>query len=277
MRRQKISPRKIASAIALVIAAILSITILGNIFSSPETYSGTIQTLDRQKQVATTLSIAVTAASTTLSTLPDDTASPIASELADLSTPLFIIVCILYMEKFLLTTFGWVSCTVLIPGSCLLLIFNNFQRREVLVSYCKKLLLLALALMLIIPVSARVTNHIQETFSESVSQAFDAVNVLADETGAPEGEETNAFIAFFTSLKDNVVTLVETAKNMLGIFTDAVAVLLITSCVIPILTALLFVWIVKMLFAIEAPPRNILSIAPSSKNELMQSDKRRAG
>ena len=277
MRAHSSKPRKIIFSIALAVIAVLSITLLSDIFSTPETYARTIETLDDQKQIATTLSIAVTAASTTLSTLPDDTASPIASELANLSTPLFIIVCILFMEKFLLTTFGWVSCTILIPAACLLMILNTFTPSKTFITYVKKLLVLALALIFMIPVSAKVTTHIQETFSESVSQAFDAVHLLADETDSAAGEDANAFITFFTSLKDNVVTLVETAKNMLGVFTDAVAVLLITSCVIPVLTALLFIWIVKMLFAIEAPAKNIIQLASPTSKKLPRPSGRKAG
>lgn len=277
MRARSSKPRKIVLSIALAVIAVLSITLLSDILSTPETYAKTIETLDDQKQIATTLSIAVTAASTTLSTLPDDTASPIASELANLSTPLFIIVCILFMEKFLLTTFGWVSCTIFIPAACLLMIFNTFASNKMFITYVKKLLILALALIFIIPVSAKVTTHIQETFSESVSQAFDAVHLLADEADSAAGEDANAFIAFFTSLKDNVVTLVETAKNMLGIFTDAVAVLLITSCVIPVLTALLFIWIIKMIFAIETPVKNVVQLAPPASKKLSRPSGRKAG
>lgn len=267
MRKRRTTPMKIISSAALVLAAIISMTFLNGIFSSPETYSGTIRTLDKQKEVATTLSIAVTAASTTLSTLPDDTASPVAAELADLSMPLFIVVCILYMEKFLLTTFGWTSCTVLVPLACLLLIINNFSRRKALMVYVRKLLILAIALVLIVPVSAGITTRIQDTFSESVSLAFDAVDRMSVRAGVEDSEDTNAFIAFFTGLKDNVMALVETAKNMLGVFTDAVAVLLITSCVIPVLTAVLFVWIIKIAFALNTPQVKVMHNAlPSSRD-----------
>jgi len=251
----------IIATIALVLIAVLSMTLLNSIFSSPETYAGTLRIIDGQKSVATSLSIAVTATSTTLSALPDDTAGPIANELANLSTPLFIIVCILFLEKFLLTTFGWISCSILFPLACLLAIFNRYLNRDALALYIKRLLILGLALILVIPFSAKVTGQIQDTFSESVNLAMEAVSDATNGSDLSRDEDANAIVAFFSGLKDNVAKLVQTAKNMLGIFTDAIAVLLITSCIIPILTVVLFVFIIKIAFSMDIPIKNIVRIA----------------
>ena len=45
--------------------------------------------------------------------------------------------------------------------------------------------------------------------------------------------------------------LVESVKNALSVFIDAVAVLIITTCIIPVAVILFFVWLIKMLFGIE--------------------------
>ena len=135
----------------LLAAMILSATMLNSLLSSPSFHSKTIQILDDQKMEALTLSVAVTAASTALSVLPDDTASPIAEELADLSLPLFLIVAIIYLEIFLLTTFGWISSVLLIPAACLLAIGFILFKKELFLIWIKKILILTLALILLIP------------------------------------------------------------------------------------------------------------------------------
>lgn len=56
-----------------------------------------------------------------------------------------------------------------------------------------------------------------------------------------------------------VETKLEEARDALSRFIDAIAVLIITSCVIPILVLFFFIWIVKMIFGINVnipkPPK----------------------
>lgn len=271
----KLQPWKITLTVALLIVAILSITVFGERVSSPDFYPETLRTLEDQKQDAMTLSIVVTAASTALSTLPDDMGSPVAEELADLASPLFLIVCILYMEKFLLTTLSWFSFSFLVPGTCLFAIIYLFCGKERFFVWAKKLLILSAALILIIPLSAQVTLLIENTFADSVSETYEKAYQLAEETGSSDKEGGNAFIAFFSELKDNVVSLVDAAKNMLSVMVDAVAVLLITSCVIPVLTALLFLWVVKMVINVDIPVKNLALLVRPTKKKLPKADKPR--
>ena len=257
----------------LLAAAILSVTVLSSVFSSPKFYSKTIRALDEQKNTVTTLSISVAAASTALSAIPNDTASPIANELADLSLPLFIITSFLLMEKFLLTTFGWVAFTFLVPLACVFGCICVYRRNEVLLAYIRKLLILTLALILIIPVSTRITTQVKDTFSESVSLAFSEIDGFSDEMNTEDAEKGNAFVKFFSNLKDDVVSLVETAKNLLGIFTDAISVLLITCFVIPVLSALLFIWVIKLVFSVNIPVRQLVKIDRPAPRRLPKAKK----
>ena len=92
--------RKIVAVTVLVLLTILSITVLSPKLSSPEFHAETIQVLEGQKAKALALGATVTIASTGLTMLPDDTATTIAQELADLSLPLFLIVSFIYLEIF---------------------------------------------------------------------------------------------------------------------------------------------------------------------------------
>jgi len=270
----KLKSWKTAAVAMLLLLAVVSVTVFSPWLSSPKAYPGTLEVLNHQKMKAMSMSVIVTAASTALTVLPDDTASSIANELADLSMPLFLIVCILYMEKFLLTTFGWLSFTFLIPGVCLLAVLYIISKKEVFFSWARKLLILAVALFMIIPISAGVTARIEATFAETVSTTFEKAQQIANETETEEGG--NAFVAFFTKLADNVAALVETAKDVLSIMVDAVAVLLITSCVIPILTAFVFLWLIKTLINVNIPVKSFaLLVRPKRMEKLMEKHKQR--
>ena len=64
-------------------------------------------------------------------------------------------------------------------------------------------------------------------------------------------------------------------KSMLSIMVDAVAVLVVTSCVIPVLTALLFVWIIKVIINVNIPVKTLaLFVLPKKKRRALTEDER---
>lgn len=50
----------------------------------------------------------------------------------------------------------------------------------------------------------------------------------------------------------DITAMVKKGENTLSAFLDAIAVLIITSCVIPIVVILLFAWVIKILFGFDA-------------------------
>ena len=111
---------KVINAGVLVVAALISLLLLANIASSPSTYSGMYETLDEKKLNVMGLAATTTAASAAISVLPDDTGSAIANKLADFASYFVVILSVIYLEKFLLTTFGFLAFGILIPMACVL-------------------------------------------------------------------------------------------------------------------------------------------------------------
>ena len=252
MSLQKLSWQRFIAIVALLVLAVVSILWVSQYASSPRLYGPFLEKIDEQKENAMMLSAVVTVASTAISALPDDTATPIADQLSELSTPLLIVVCILYVEKYLLTTMGFVSTVFLVPLACLCGILYLLFDRERFMMWLKKLLILAATLILIVPLGVGTSSLIEKTFSESVSQTYHAAYELSQETQQQDSEGKNGFFAFFANLKGNVSALLEKAKGMLSTLVDAVAVLLVTSCVIPIMTALVFLAIIKHVFKLPS-------------------------
>ena len=105
----------------LVIIAVLSMTVLAGFASSPETYADTIASLDKKKITVMELTAATLAASTALSAVPGDATNPAANQIANLSNYLMIVVCAIFLEKFLLTVIGHVAFTYILPIAVVLL------------------------------------------------------------------------------------------------------------------------------------------------------------
>lgn len=251
--------QKLVCLVLLAVLAALSIGYVSPYVSEPANRADAISTLDDQKLTAMGLTATVTSTSFLVSALPDDTGTSIADELDDLSSILMLIVCVIYLEKFLLTTTGLVSFSVLIPIACALLGISLFHPGKALRVWGVKILLFAVLLFLMVPTGVTLTNMVQDTFRETIDQSMAAVEQLSSEVGAAEAEDTSAFKQFINGITDGIQRLFETAKNMLSALTDAIAVLVITTCAIPLLTLLFFLWVIKLLFGYQIrlphPPR----------------------
>ena len=245
--------KKIIITIALLLIAVLSVTVAAKYATSPSVHASTIEVLDEKKLTALGLTPSVTVTSAAISAIPGDAATPIAEQISELTTPLLIVVCAIYLEKFLLTTMGYISFDFLIPIACVLLCIYTFCKKDILKMLAIKLSVFAIAISLIIPVSVKVSTLIEATFEESISKTFKTVNEISEEAEetSDDGENSNGFLGFLSEIGDKVTQLGESAKNALSVFIDAIAVLIITTCVIPIAVIFFFVWIIKIIFQVN--------------------------
>ena len=83
--------------------------------TQPSTYQNSLDTLQGKQETVLELTAVSAAASTAITVLPGDVATPIADKLADLSGYFLIV-----LEKYLLTITASATFHVLIPLSCAL-------------------------------------------------------------------------------------------------------------------------------------------------------------
>ena len=243
--------KKVIAIMVLLLVAILSATVVKNRTTSIETHKETLQTLDDKKATALKLTTAVAVTSTAITMIPGDAATPIADQVSELTGPLLLVVCAIYLEKFLLTTIGHISFGFIIPFACILAGISLFYKSVNLKSLAIKLLIFAIAIYSIIPTSTKVMNLIEETFESSITTTFDTIEGISEEADeAVEEEDSSGFIDFLTGIGEQVTGYVESAKAAVSIFIDAIAVLLITTCLMPIVIVLLFVCLIKALFGL---------------------------
>ena len=62
-------------------------------------YHNTIETLDEKKANVAGMTVALVGASTLITCLPDDTGTPVAEQLMDLSDWLLLVLCVVFVEK----------------------------------------------------------------------------------------------------------------------------------------------------------------------------------
>lgn len=249
---------RIAGVIFLALTIILSCTVVGNKLTDPATYTHTIEVLDHNRTTILGLTAASAAASAAISAIPDDMCSPLADELSELTSWFMVILAVIYLEKYLLTILAAAACYLLIPVGCSALLVHCFFPNGVLQSLGTRLLLFGAAVLLVIPTSIWVSDQINAIYSESIEitvQSASAVseNLIGEVT--EDGTENTTVIdeakALVGDLTSSVASVVEQFKNMLNRFIEATAVMIVTTCLIPLLVIVFFVWIVKTLFNVQ--------------------------
>ena len=290
--KKNLDSKKCITAAVLLLVAILSITVVGKYASAPENHQKTIASLDEKKQTVMELTAASTETSALITLLPGDTATPIAEKMADVSGYLLVVLCAIYLEKYLVTITGYVAFTYLIPIACGLWIFNLVFANATVRKLAAKLAVFGLAISFVVPASVKISDLIGDTYQVQIEAAIeDAKNTqnilensdLVDDTNAPETTGTGTPSNIFDWAKDtisnakdsvtNVVEnvtisteeLVQKVENSLNHFIEAVAVMIITSCVIPMLVLLLFFWMVKIVLDVDLSGVKIKGMLPERK------------
>ena len=214
-----------------------------------------IQSLDDKKTTALELTAAATAASAAITLIPGDAGTPIADKLADLSSYFLIVVCAIYLEKYLVTITGLAAFKLLIPIGCILLSLCFGFKKDLGRTIACKLVLFGLAIYLVVPIDATYGASMENTIA-SAKQATDEIKGEADtQSQESSSSDDGGKSSFWSGLVDKVENTVTGAKvnleNTLNRFIEAIAVMLVTSCVIPILVLLFFVWLVKLVLGVN--------------------------
>ena len=262
-------PLKEKAIIAAVLAAValVSLIVFANIASNPETYTGIIGTLDEKKGNVMVLATTTTAASAAISALPNDMGTPIADKLVDFSSYFMVILAVIYLEKFLLTTLGFLGFGILIPVACALFAVAVFLRRGTLTRVNlqrlgTKLAAFGLALALVVPVSVWLTDNVDATFDESLAAsnaaAQEATEQLEESTQEQAQEDpgllggiANAVQEGWNGLTQGAQQALDSLGEQLNTMIDTMAVMIVTSCLIPLLVLILFLQLVKIITGLD--------------------------
>ncbi|WP_318361740.1 hypothetical protein [uncultured Agathobaculum sp.] len=246
----------------LVSCLLLAVIALGCFFgvskwqASPETHSTSIAYLNEKQTTVLKLTAASTAASAAISALPGDTGSAISEKLADLTSDFLIVLCAILLEKYLLTITGWAVFRFVLPAVCILLMVYRFRQSGWLRRLALRLGLFGLAVWLAVPGGIAISHMIEDTFQTSMAQTIDAAQSAADDLEQSadtdtEDEQTGFWSGVASSIKDTVSGATEKFEKLLSDMLEALAVLIVTSCVIPVLVLLFLLWLVKMLTGTE--------------------------
>ncbi len=246
--------------ILLLIAAVSFFWIAG-IASSETSFPGTYQSLNEKSETVTELMGVTAASSTAISILPGDAGTPIAEQMADLSSYFMFILAAIYLEKWMVTITGMLAFRILIPLSCLLLIAARLFGNGTWKSVGIKLILFALMMFAIIPVSGIVTEKIDASYQSSIQQTIEESKKDAEEIRkkAAQEKDESKLDQLLSKIRGGVSGQLDRFQDTLNRLTESIAVLIVTSCAIPIAVLVFFLWLVKLLTGVSIQIPNVKS------------------
>lgn len=239
---------------------------------NPESYEKTIATLDSLENKALVITASSTALATAAAMVPGDVTNPIANKLADVAGYMVIVYVAIIMEKYLLAMTGLVAFKILLPIALAAIGISIFLKGETgkvtLRRLACKLAVLGILLWALVPTSALVTNIINDTYDmsygveteleEGVLESIDEIEAeeKAAEKSGEEEKEDFSIKNLWNNIVDKTSAVTETVKgkvsdgivefqNSLNKMIEGVAVMIVTTCIIPLCVLILFLWIVK--------------------------------
>lgn len=244
-----------AVSILLILAAVVSATFVADWAMSPESHAGTIASIDDKVNTVKLLTASSTMVSIGVTAIPDDIATPIAEKLADCTEYFLIVLCVLYAEKYLLTLLGVGVFRILIPFACVLAIPGIAGKSSLLKRFSMKLAVVGLLLFLVIPISIKASDMIYSTYQYSIDETIAQAQDLTGKTDAVAEAQNNTTVleSVLSYFKETTTGLTGKASDILNRFTETIAVMLVTTCIIPILVLLFFVWLIKAVFGVALP------------------------
>ncbi len=192
---KEVLQKKTLFVVIPLLIALLSVFVLSGPASSPDLHGPTLAALEEKQTTVLELSAASAAASAAITLIPGDVATPIADKLADLSSHFLLVLCAVFLEKYLLTITGTVTFSFLIPVSCLLYVLYVLFDWKSLRLLAARLTAFGLLIFLVIPASVYVSDLIEDSYQASIEATIETARDAAAELESESetaGEEKKA-------------------------------------------------------------------------------------
>ena len=238
---EKIAKNFAVTAICFLIA-VLSIKVLSGVLTSPETKFNKTCIEAYDEKIGTTMKLTATAAGAAalISVAPGDVGTPIANELAEISKYFLIVLSALYFEKYFIVIAGFVVSYLAIPLACICGGLYAWTKKRVFQSIAIKSILFGAILALIVPCTVVTSNLVANAYNETLESA--------QEFDVQEEKEEDKDGGILNQLKSTGTEVVTRAADYLTNLLEALAVMLVVSCLIPIIVLIIAFFVLKMLF-----------------------------
>ncbi len=269
----KITTEKLIKILIVTLIMVFSFCVLTRVIPESKYIQETISHLEESQNKIMKFSGTTIGTSVALSALPDDFASPLAGTVSDLNTYFIFMFAVIFVEKLIVLIGTKVSLAYIIPFACILYIASILTTKELFKNFATKLLILGISLIIVIPFSTHFTDKVCDEYLTYVDETIaetEAGNNKINDVMSSSDENSSIFEklsnAFKTAIQD-ANDLLAYFKNVVRKCVNSIAIMLVTTFVLPMLMLLLFRWLLKELFSLHLPSVNISFKLPHKKQE----------
>ena len=235
----------------------LSIFVLAYEVPQAKYMQSTVESLEESRTKIMEFSGATIATSLAITALPDDFGTPLADTLADMNTYFVFIFAVIFVEKLLVVEGVKFSFAWIIPIALGLYILGTILFKDSIKLFGKKLLIFGMAVVFVIPVSIHFTEKVCADYlvyvDETIEEANDGAQKVNEIMAADEDEATifDKLSAAFKTAMSGMNDLLEYFENVIKKFVNSIAIMLVTSFVLPLLVLCIFRWLLRELFSLN--------------------------
>ncbi len=254
---------KLAKCLVAALIMVVSIFVLAQKVPQTKMVEDTIESIEDSNKTIMEFSGATITTSLALSAFPNDFATPLASTLSDLNTYFIFIFAVLFVEKLVVIEGVKIAFVYIIPAACILYIAYVSFGKDIFKNFATKLAVLGLAVVFVIPLSTYFTEKVCADYLVYVDETIEEANAGAEKVNEvmASGEEE---ATIFDKLSDTFQTAIQGVNDLMAYFenvikkcVNSIAIMIVTSFVLPLLTLFLFRWLLNELFGWNLPKQPI--------------------
>lgn len=256
----------------LILAAVFSFFIAASMLPETGFVQGSLESLEESSDMVMKFSAVTLSTSLAISALPDDFATPLAESLSDMNIYFIAILVVLFFEKLLLQYGVKLAFVILIPAACAIGVLFVATQRGLLKGLAIRLCILGLAVALVVPCSTHLTDYVaadlMDYVSETIEETENDAGKLSEAMEDSSGEKT-----IFERLSDLFHTAVNSVSDLMAYFQNtirrcmnAIAILILTNCLMPLLTLFVLKWILREVFQIVLPMPSLKKRRPAASD-----------
>lgn len=243
----------------LTLAAALSFFVAATKLPESNFVRDSLESVEDSSNTVMKFSAATLSTSLAISALPDDFATPLADSLADMNVYFVAILVVLFLEKILIRYGIKVAFAILIPLACFAGILFVVTKRSILKGVAIRLCVLGLAVAFVVPCNTHITGIVASDLTAYVDDTIEETEGGAGKLNeAMEGgsEDKTMFEKlsdlFQTAIRD-ISDLMLHFQNTIRKCMNSIAILILTNCLMPLLTFFVLKWLLRELFQIAIP------------------------
>ncbi len=259
-----------------ILAAVFSFFVLASALPESGFVQESLESVEESSNTVMKFSATTLSASLAISALPDDFATPLADSLADMNIYFIAILVVLFLEKILIQYGMKLAFMILIPAACAVWLLFVTTKKNILKGLAIRLCIFGLAVAFVVPCSTHITNivasdltaYVNETIEETENGAGKLNEAM--ESGGEEKTILEKMSDLFQTAINGISDLMLHFQNTIRRCINSIAILILTNCLMPLLTLFVLKWILGEVFqiAIPMPPmRGHRNIVPDDESD----------